>query len=85
VTVAPKQVNIRLDEETLDALEAAAFAKRTSLPEVVRPHLEELAQRYRQEKSVRTALLSREEQEASDAGKLDSLDERRRAAGDNDV
>ena len=80
--VAPKQVNVRLDEETLDALEAAAFVKRTSLPEIVRPPLEELARRYREDQPVRTALRGRKEDEASETGTLESIEARRRAAED---
>jgi hypothetical protein len=66
VVVALKQINVRLDEDTLGVLEAAAFVKHTSLPELVRPHLEDIARRFRDELPVRTALRSRKEQEAAD-------------------
>jgi hypothetical protein len=61
-----KQLNVRVDEETLDVLEAAAFTKRASLPDIVRPFLEELARTLREEPAVRTALVARGQRTAAE-------------------
>ncbi len=73
------QVNLRVDEAALEVLEAAAFARRTSVAELVRGEILALAARLAAEPAVVTALRSREEQQAAAEGKLTSLDRKRRA------
>jgi hypothetical protein len=82
--MAQRQLNVRLDEKTFSVLEAAAFVEGTSLPDVIRPQLEALAERFSREHAVETALRAREEHRASQAGKLSSLKSRQLQAKDAD-
>ncbi len=82
--MAQKQLNVRVDETTLHLLEAVAFVWGVSLPDVVRPYLEELARELAGEHAVQTAIRAREERAASQAGKLSSLQSKRLAAGGTD-
>lgn len=74
-----RQLNIRIDAATFATLEAAAFVEGLSLPDVIRPELEVLAEQLADDQAVQTALRAREERQASRAGKLTPL--RARLAG----
>jgi hypothetical protein len=62
-----------MEEETFDVLEAAAFVYGASLPDIIRPEIEALAETLRQEHAVQTALRARAEHSASKSGKLSPL------------
>jgi hypothetical protein len=66
-----------MDEGTFDVLEAAAFVHGASLPDIIRPEIEALADALIQELAVQTALRARQEHRASQSGKLSSLSPRR--------
>jgi hypothetical protein len=82
--MAQRQLNVRLDEETFSLLEAAAFVEGSSLPEIIRPQLEALAQAYSRQHAVKTAIRAREEHRASRTGKLSSLSSRQLAIEEGD-
>jgi hypothetical protein len=62
--IAQEQVNIRIDADLLEILEAAAFVERASVAELARGAIEGLARSYRSESRVQLALEARKEQEA---------------------
>ncbi|HEY2536632.1 MAG TPA: hypothetical protein VGI24_06590 [Solirubrobacteraceae bacterium] len=62
-----------MDETTFDVLEAASFVHGISLPDIIRPQIDALAQQLARELAIQTALRAREEHRASQAGKLSSL------------
>lgn len=71
-----KQLNVRMDAANFDVLEAAAFVYGTSLPDLIRPHIEALIEGLVREHAVQTALRAREEHRAARTGKLSSLRQR---------
>jgi hypothetical protein len=75
--MAQRQLNVRVDAATFDALEAAAFVEGISLPDVIRPHIETFARALAQEGPVQNALRAREEYRAFNTGKLSVLRSRR--------
>jgi hypothetical protein len=79
-----RQINVRLDVDDHDVLEAAGFLRRTSVGELVRPSVERLIGDLKRDPAVRAALLAREEHQATQEGKLSRIDPKRRAAGDSD-
>jgi hypothetical protein len=65
-------VNVRLDEDLVRILEAAAFVESSSLSELVRGPVEAAARRWSAVPAVRTALKAREQHGAGlDAEVLD--------------
>jgi hypothetical protein len=79
--MAQRQLNVRVDAATFDALEAAAFVEGVSLPDVIRPHIETFARALALERPVQNALRAREEHRAFNTGKLSVL-QSRRASGE---
>lgn len=71
--MSQKQLNVRLDEATFDVLEAAAFVRGASLPDIIRPQIEALAETLAQEHAIQTALRARQEHRAAKTGKLASI------------
>lgn len=78
--MAQKQLNVRMDDATFDVLEAAAFVRGASLPDVIRPQIEALAESLVDDHAIKTALRAREEHRAAKAGKLSSIGSRYRDA-----
>ena len=79
----PQQVNVRVDDETVRVLTAAAFVANTSVGELVRSEITALATRLGAEPAVKTALRAREEHEATQSGTLASLESKRRPRDGN--
>ncbi len=75
--MSQRQINIRLSSEVVDVLEAAAFARRMSVPELLKPLIEAEADALRASSAIQAALRGRAEWEAREAGTLSSLDEHR--------
>ncbi|HSZ15329.1 MAG TPA: hypothetical protein VK790_14940 [Solirubrobacteraceae bacterium] len=71
--VAQRQLNIRVDAAMFDVLEAAAFIDGMSLPELIRPILDDLAKDLAADPAVQLALRAREERSATRSGKLTRL------------
>lgn len=65
--MAHAQVNARVSAEIQEILEAAAYAQRKAVGEVVRPAIEQLAQELAEVPAVKTALRARKEMAAADA------------------
>lgn len=61
--VAQEQVNVRIDSDLLEVLEAAAFVERASVAELARGAIEALAQNYRSQSRVQLAIQAREVEE----------------------
>lgn len=78
--MAQKQLNVRMDDATFDVLEAAAFVRGASLPDLIRPQIEALARSLADEHAIKTALRAREEHRATNSGKLSSLRSRHQDA-----
>ncbi|MFI4990327.1 MAG: hypothetical protein ACHQHO_05365 [Solirubrobacterales bacterium] len=78
--MAQKQLNVRMDDATFDVLEAAAFVRGASLPDLIRPQIEALADSLAGEHAIKTALLAREEHRAAKTGKLSPLRSRHQDA-----
>lgn len=76
--MSQKQLNVRMEEATFDVIEAAAFVQGVSLPEIIRPQVEALAESLSRDHSIQTALRARAEHRAARSGKLSSLSERHR-------
>jgi hypothetical protein len=74
--VAQRQLNIRVDGVKFDVLEAAAFIDGVSLPEIIRPVLDALANDLAADPTVQLALRAREERSATRSGKLTRLSPR---------
>jgi hypothetical protein len=77
-----RQLNVRMDGGTFDLLEAAAFVEGISLPEVIRPVIEALANELGADPAVQLALRAREERAAARSGKLTRLPTRHRNTSD---
>jgi hypothetical protein len=63
-------VNVRLDTDDVDVIEAAAFSERRSVAEFLKPLLEQLASELRADPAVQMALRSRAEKGAESDGTL---------------
>jgi hypothetical protein len=74
-----------MNATTFSTLEAAAFVEAVSLPDLIRPQLELLADRLIEEQAVQTALRAREEHQALLTGKLKSLPSRKSVVGDGET
>ena len=74
------QVNVRVSPEVFEILEAAIYAKRLrGMQELLRPEIDRIAQRLREEPGVQTAARGRKEQDAHQAGTLKRLPQREQA------
>jgi hypothetical protein len=83
--LAARQLNLRIDSDTFDVLEAVAFLEGLSLPELIRPAVENLAKELRADPAVQLALRARAERTATRSGKLTRLSARQqRIDGDAD-
>lgn len=72
-----RQLNIRVDAETFDVLEAVAFLDGASLPDVIRPVIEQLAEELEAaDPAIQLALRARAERSALRTGKLARLPRR---------
>ncbi|HTW42417.1 MAG TPA: hypothetical protein VMD79_08885 [Solirubrobacteraceae bacterium] len=71
-----KQLNVRLNEDIFDVLEAMAFIEGVSLPDVIRPVIEALALEARSEPAIQLALRARAESMAVRSGKLSRIPSR---------
>lgn len=60
--IPQEQVNVRVDSELVEILEAAAYIERASVSELVRGAIEVLARTYASEQRVQTALKARSAQ-----------------------
>lgn len=60
--IAQEQVNVRIDADLLEILEAAAFVERASVSELARGAIAGLARTYRAEPRVQLALEARQKQ-----------------------
>jgi hypothetical protein len=62
-----------MEDDTFDVLEAAAFVRGLSLPEVIRPQIEALVNSLVDDHAIKTALRARQEHRATTEGKLSSI------------
>jgi hypothetical protein len=76
--VAQRQINIRLSDEDVAVLEAAAFLESQALADVVRGTLLERVATLRREPEVATLLDLRARRAAERSGAVTSLDARRK-------
>jgi hypothetical protein len=74
--MAQKQLNVRLNEDIFDVLEAMAFIEGVSLPDIIRPVIEALAFEARSEPAIQLALRARAERMAVRSGKLSRIPSR---------
>ncbi|UUY04687.1 hypothetical protein LRS13_03925 [Svornostia abyssi] len=78
-----EQINIRISASRFSVLAAAAFVDGLRGPsELVRPVIEELADRLGQDEAVRLALQARSLRETEGDGTVRALPRRRRESGD---
>ena len=80
--MAQKQLNVRVDDDAFWNLEAAAYVRDVSLPDLIRPFLLDLAETFAREAAVQTVLRGRREHVAAEEGKLTSLEAHRPGAQD---
>jgi hypothetical protein len=64
--------------ETMDVIEAAVFAHRTSMQGLLLPVINRFAQELRHDPAVQAALRARERADAQEVGTVESLGERGR-------
>lgn len=69
------QVNVRLDEDLVRVLEAAAYVERSTVSELVRLALEGVARRWSADPAVRLALKARDQRSDSLTRTLDNARE----------
>jgi hypothetical protein len=74
---AQRQINIRMADEAVSVLEAAAFLKRDTLPDLVRAVLLDYVTELERQPRVREMLRLRAEEEAAEAGVLTPIGSKR--------
>jgi hypothetical protein len=67
-----EQVNVRLDADLVEILEAAAFIEDASVAELARGAIEGLARRYSTDRAVRSALEARRLRSQGVASEIES-------------
>ncbi len=70
-----EQINVRIDTNLVEVLEAAAFVERATVAELARGAIETLARRYRTEAAVQGALQARRTLAVGDAKSTAPQDE----------